>query len=183
MRVARLPDTATSVEQLSSSSPTSVIMSTTTTTSGCHVDGTMDNDDFGNNPRSCILQIGVHAGRLCELANTHPAMIYSLSSRKNQRGCDTPTQKDAGGLVTSYVSSTDHLAFTMADLFFSLWLTSRVLKLNMIVAIQNKLRLNEKKYPVELCKVRLFWNYFWWRYFGWISLILILLLAWFHYDF
>lgn len=45
------------------------------------------------------------------------------------------------------------MVVTMADLFSGLCIISEVLELNMIVAIQNKLKLNEKKYPVEHCKV------------------------------
>ncbi|KAG7342296.1 MazG-like family protein [Nitzschia inconspicua] len=96
-----------------------------------------------NNPRSCILQVGVCTGRLCELANTHPAFISNLTDRT------TTTAKDS---AFHTLTSTDHLVTTIADLFVSLWLTSRVLKLNLIVAIQNKLKLNGKKYPVEHCK-------------------------------
>jgi hypothetical protein len=146
MRVKKLSIEASAAPSSSStSSPTGVIMSTNP---GHNVDGMMDHH-LSHNPRSCILQIGVHAGRLCELANTHPEMVYSVSPR-NRHACDTETNF----AVQSYSSSTDYLTWTMADMFFSLWLTSRVLKLNIILAIENKLKLNEKKYPVELCKVR-----------------------------
>jgi dCTP diphosphatase len=106
------------------------------------------NDIMANksNPRSCILQVGMHAGRLCELANSHPAMVEAESGTAKLAA---PTCSDSS---MGTFSSKDHLVTTMADLLVSLWLTSCVLKLNMIVAIHNKLKLNEKKYPVEHCK-------------------------------
>lgn len=78
-----------------------------------------------DNPRSCILQVGVSAGRLCGVANSH--------------------------LLDNYETS---LVMAMADLFVDLYRTSQSLNLNLVVAIRNKLELNCRKYPVDLCKVR-----------------------------
>lgn len=141
----------------SSASPVSVMMTTTTTSSsnGNIADDNNNNNNIINNPRSCILQVGVYAGRLCELANTHPAMVVATipNNRPTTTGIMAMKESSSGILSSSPFTSTDHLVTTMADLFVSLWLTCRVLKLNMIVAIQGKLELNEKKYPVEHCKV------------------------------
>ena len=98
-----------------------------------------------DNPRSCILQVGVYAGRLCEVANTHPGMI-------------TYDDDDSGNSSTTTNNSNNNeqydrrLVSTLADLWYSLYETSVSLQLNMIVSIENKLELNAKKYPVEHCK-------------------------------
>jgi hypothetical protein len=87
-----------------------------------------------SNPRSCILQVGVSAGRLCGVANTH-----MLDNPKQQ----APQSSD----------KTVVLVLTMSELLQDLWQTSQSLHLNISVAIRNKLALNNKKYPAELCKV------------------------------
>jgi dCTP diphosphatase len=91
------------------------------------------------NPRSCILQVGVYAGRLCEIANTHPGMITYYDDRNNITNKNNE-QHDR------------RLVSTLADLWNSLYETCQALQLNMIVSIYNKLELNAKKYPVEHCK-------------------------------
>jgi hypothetical protein len=131
-----------------------MMTTTTTSSSNGNIADDNNNNNIINNPRSCILQVGVYAGRLCELANTHPAMVVAtIPNNRPTTGIMAMKESSSGILLSSPFTSTDHLVTTMADLFVSLWLTCRVLKLNMIVAIQGKLELNEKKYPVEHCKV------------------------------
>jgi hypothetical protein len=121
-----------------SSSPTSVVPMSTDD------DNDVNNnhksiDHFHDNPRSCILQVGVSAGRLCGVANTH--MLDNNNPKQTQ-----PPQ-----------SSTDKsevvLVLAMSELLQDLLRTSQSLKLNIIVAIRSKMALNKKKYPAELCKV------------------------------
>jgi hypothetical protein len=93
--------------------------------------------DYRNNPRSCILQVGVSAGRLCGVANTH-----MLDDPKQQQ--QEPPKASENTVV---------LVLAMSELLQDLWRTSQSLKLNITVSIRNKLVLNKKKYPVGLCKV------------------------------
>eukprot|EP00934_Nitzschia_sp_Nitz4_P000791 Nitzschia sp. Nitz4//scaffold285_size24199//6968//7915//NITZ4_008422-RA/size24199-snap-gene-0.17-mRNA-1//1//CDS//3329545707//791//frame0 len=87
-------------------------------------------ETIASNPRSCVLQIGVSVGRLCGVANSH--LIQDATS---------PHQ-------------TNVLVSAIGDLFGDLFRTSQSLHLNLIQCIHNKLELNNRKYPVELCKGR-----------------------------
>lgn len=80
--------------------------------------------------RNCILQVSASAGQLCAVA------------------MQWPFQADDD------LSSSKMLTVTLAELLQNLHSTASALDLNLAVAIQAKLKLNEKKYPVELCKVR-----------------------------
>ena len=93
---------------------------------GGSADDNMDQhqSSFPLNPRTCILQVGVRAGTLCSVAN-------SLIDNDN----------NAAALVPA-----------LAGLLQDLHQTATALRLNLIVAIQAKLELNRKKYPVELCQ-------------------------------
>jgi hypothetical protein len=86
-------------------------------------------DDDAMNPRSCILQVGVSTGRLCGVANTH-------MSGKQQ-------------------DSSKVLVLAMSELLHDVWRSSQSLQLDLILSIRNKIELNRRKYPVELCKVRM----------------------------
>jgi hypothetical protein len=46
------------------------------------------------------------------------------------------------------------LVLSMSELLQALMETASSLHLNLILAIRNKMALNNRKYPVELCKVR-----------------------------
>ncbi len=89
-------------------------------------------------PRSCILNVGASAGKLCYVANQ---------------------------LLPERESETDALLTqTLAELFVSLWLTAKALRLDWVKSIRSKMALNAKKYPVEHCKVsnqceHILWNY------------------------
>lgn len=83
---------------------------------------------FRNDPRSCIMQVGADAGRLCTIGN----QLLVL-----------PSTEDA---------SDDSLTETLSDLFASLCNTAESLNLNWIRSIRSKMELNAKKYPVEHCK-------------------------------
>jgi len=77
-------------------------------------------------PRSCILNVGASAGKLCYVANQ---------------------------LLPERESETDALLTqTLAELFVSLWLTAKALRLDWVKSIRSKMALNAKKYPVEHCK-------------------------------
>ena len=79
------------------------------------------------NPRSCILQVGVSAGRLCGVANSH--------------------------LLDENGSQSRALVLAMTDLLRDLHRASQSLNLNIVRSIHTKLELNNRKYPVSLCKV------------------------------
>jgi len=89
------------------------------------------------NPRSCILNVGECAGRLCGLANTHLPLVTS--------GKDT-TKND---ILPEHQSE---LALCMSQLLQALLNTASCVQLDLIRSIHNKMALNAKKYPVELCK-------------------------------
>jgi hypothetical protein len=89
-----------------------------------------------SNPRSCILQVGACAGRLCGVANTHLAAAEANSDQYPA------------------ATTTTVLVLSMSELLQALMETASSLHLNLILAIRNKVALNNRKYPVELCKVR-----------------------------
>lgn len=153
----------------SSSSPTSVILanpSTTTPTSGrmmaragssksktaaMDVDSndscSQNNSNNHNsiyNPRSWILQVGVSAGRLCGVANSH---LLDPTTH------NTTTTTTSSNTSNSNSHNDTALVLCMTDLLLDLYQTSQSLNLHLIVSIRNKLELNNRKYPVELCKV------------------------------
>ncbi len=107
--------------------------STTTSTSVMLADdevvASSMSEKLSDDPRSCILQVGVSTGRLCGVANSHL-------------------------LANNCHSHDTALVMAMTDLFVDLYRTSESLDLNLVLAIQNKLILNCRKYPVELCKER-----------------------------
>ncbi|CAJ1937940.1 unnamed protein product [Cylindrotheca closterium] len=82
-------------------------------------------------PRSCILTVGATAGKLCMLANTHMP--------------SDPT-------MTPVMDKQEELAACMSELLQALLETAKSLNLDLIRSIHNKMALNAKKYPVELCK-------------------------------
>lgn len=85
-------------------------------------------------PRSCILEVGACAGKLCCVANKlGPESLEILEESSETRV-----------LLTK----------ALAELFASLWLTAKALRLDWVKSIRSKMALNAKKYPVEHCKVR-----------------------------
>lgn len=92
------------------------------------------------NPRSCILQVGVSAGILCGVANSHHDSLVSSSSKSK----DSEGKNDNDDKV---------LVAAMSNLLHDLWKASCSLDLNLVKCIRQKLELNRRKYPVELCKV------------------------------
>eukprot|EP00980_Cylindrotheca_fusiformis_P014618 scaffold3963_cov65-Cylindrotheca_fusiformis.AAC.3 len=121
--------TTTTTTTTSSASPTSVVTMNAETTSNDSMTMT-----YKSNPRSCILQVGVCAGRLCCVANTH---------------LSTTTMADK---TNASNNNTTVLVLAMSELLQALWETAKSLNLDLILAIHNKLELNNRKYPVELCK-------------------------------
>jgi hypothetical protein len=111
-------------------SPTSVMM--------------MDDNSNGNDndkqhlrsTRSLILNVGILTGRLCSVANTH------MPQDNNKLGL-SPTSPTNECVVVSVIS----------DLFQGLMQTAHSVDISLPQAISKKLALNNKKYPVELCKV------------------------------
>ena len=93
----------------------------------------------GASSRSCILQVGVCAGKLCAVANT-------LTATKNETSVD--------GLSVADLETEDAMVLAMTELMMSLWETSVSLDINLVVAVREKLELNKRKYHVHLCKVR-----------------------------
>jgi hypothetical protein len=86
-------------------------------------------------PRSCILGVGASAGKLCAVANT----LIPADHRNDE------TENDSSEALTE----------ALAELFASLWLTAKALRLDWVRSIRSKMALNAKKYPVEHCKVRI----------------------------
>lgn len=85
-------------------------------------------------PRSCILEVGACAGKLCCVANQlGPESLETLELNSETKA-----------LLTK----------ALAELFASLWLTAKALRLDWVKSIRSKMALNAKKYPVEHCKVR-----------------------------
>ena len=82
-----------------------------------------------DNPRTCILRVGAEVGRICAIGNK---MIIAQE-------CNMSIESE--------------LVSAMEDLFAGLFLTSKSLRLNWVRSIRTKMLLNERKYPVELCKV------------------------------
>lgn len=78
-------------------------------------------------PRSCILEVGASAGKLCSVANRL-----------------VPDRDDNG--------INEQLKEALVELFASLWLTAKALRLDWVKSIRSKIALNAKKYPVEHCK-------------------------------
>jgi hypothetical protein len=83
------------------------------------------------NPRSWILQVGGSAGRLCGVANSHLMPNTTGSSTIN----DTA------------------LVLAMTELLLDVFHASESLQLDLSLSIRQKMALNNRKYPVELCKV------------------------------
>ncbi len=92
----------------------------------CVMDGTSPMD-----PRSCILKVGASAGQLCNVANQLAPEPFETTE------CETDAL----------------LTLALAELFASLWLTAKALRLDWVKSIRSKMALNAKKYPVEHCKV------------------------------
>eukprot|EP00592_Proboscia_alata_P010903 CAMPEP_0194364018 /NCGR_PEP_ID=MMETSP0174-20130528/11909_1 /TAXON_ID=216777 /ORGANISM="Proboscia alata, Strain PI-D3" /LENGTH=251 /DNA_ID=CAMNT_0039137805 /DNA_START=249 /DNA_END=1000 /DNA_ORIENTATION=- len=93
----------------------------------------------GSSTRSCILQVGVCAGKLCAVANT-------LTATKNETTADDLS-------VAEFETEDVHaMVLAMTELMMSLWETSVSLDINLVVAVREKLELNKRKYPVHLCK-------------------------------
>jgi hypothetical protein len=113
-------------------SPTSVMMMD---------DNSNDNDNDTDkhhllSTRSLILNVGILTGRLCSVANTH------MPQDNNKLGL-SPTSPTNECVVVSVIS----------DLFQGLMQTAHSVDISLPQAISKKLALNNKKYPVELCKV------------------------------
>lgn len=83
-------------------------------------------------PRSCILEVGASAGKLCCVAN-------QLVKEANES-----LERETDPLLTQ----------ALVEIFASLWLTTKALRLDWVKSIRSKMALNAKKYPVEHCKVR-----------------------------
>lgn len=97
-----------------------------------------------NNPRSCVLHIGGCAGKLCGLANTH--LPFAPSGMDDNKNSIVPTHQA-------------ELASCIGELLQALLDAATCFQLDLIRSIHNKMSLNAKKYPVELCKVSL-WDIF-----------------------
>lgn len=93
-------------------------------------------------PRSCILGVGASAGKLCWVANQ---MVPERDDESGELSSSSPSQ---------LMSQDELLTEALAELFASLWLTAKALRLDWVKSIRSKMALNAKKYPVEHCKVR-----------------------------
>ena len=118
-----------------SNSPTSVMMMNDNNTSDTtNNDNNNDKQQHLLSTRSLILNVGILTGRLCGVANTH------MPPDNSKVGSSSPTNEC---VVVSAIS----------DLFQGLMQTAHSLDISLPLAISKKLALNNKKYPVELCKV------------------------------
>jgi len=91
-------------------------------------------------PRSCILGVGASAGKLCWVANQ---MVPERDDESGELSSSSPSQS---------MSQDELLTEALAELFASLWLTAKALRLDWVKSIRSKMALNAKKYPVEHCK-------------------------------
>ena len=107
------------------------------TTSNEEINKEKDMEAVPMDPRSCILGVGTSAGKLCAVANQ---MVPEL-----QRTVDSERESESPSTL---------LTEALAELFASLWLTAKSLRLDWVKSIRSKMALNAKKYPVEHCKVR-----------------------------
>ena len=148
-------------EMTSLSSPTSVIMNL----QAAPADSTNDGSSFRrpttkHNPRSFILQVGVVTGRLCSLALSHLPHIpnhpsnHANNSNDRTYGRLSTGNPPASKTTTSAATTSVVLVLCLAELLQSLLDTAHSVNISLSQAIRNKLLLNQKKYPVELCKVR-----------------------------
>ena len=94
-------------------------------------------------PRSCILGVGASAGKLCWVANQ---MVPERDDESGELSSSSSTPQS--------LSQEELLTEALAELFASLWLTAKALRLDWVKSIRSKMALNAKKYPVEHCKVR-----------------------------
>ena len=127
----------------SSHSPTSILVlgarenplesNPETEKDSCQVEP-MDEATVPTDPRSCILEVGACAGKLCCVANQFSPETYE----------NLELESEAKSILTQ----------ALAELFASLWLTAKALRLDWVKSIRSKMALNAKKYPVEHCKVR-----------------------------
>jgi hypothetical protein len=117
-----------SVISSASASPTSVADSNMMMTTNDQ--SSKEKNAQTSKPRSCIFRVGECAGRLCGISNTHLSTTKPFTETNNTV-----------------------LVLGMSELLQALMETATSLDLNLIFAIQNKLALNKRKYPVELCKV------------------------------
>jgi hypothetical protein len=93
--------------------------------------------------RSLILRLSVLVGNLCSLfLQSIPLDGVSVST---------------GGAVAQTLQGTPGIQICMAELLSGLMSTAASVSINLETAILKKMELNGKKYPVHLCKVRLFW--------------------------
>ena len=105
---------------------------------------TMSDDLFNEmvtaprDPRSCILEVGAAAGKLCSVANR--IMVPERIINDDDDGKNTSL-------------SSEPLTEALVELFASLWLTAKALRLDWVKSIRSKMMLNAKKYPAEHCKV------------------------------
>ena len=150
----------------SSTSPTSVLMMMPGSTDETDGSGPRGDDSTDsrlskkalvgptsvNNPRSCILQVGVYAGQLCSIANTNDEMFSVNNDGRTGKSLTSLTgdEENDAAIRTGLHEFVDCLTM----LTYSLWLVSKSLNLHLEQSIQNKLHLNSIKYPVEHCKVR-----------------------------
>lgn len=127
----------------SSHSPTSILVlgarenpldqNSETVKDSCQVEP-MDEATVPTDPRSCILEVGACAGKLCCVANQLSPEAYK----------NLELESKTKSILTQ----------ALAELFASLWLTAKALRLDWVKSIRSKMALNAKKYPVEHCKVR-----------------------------
>ena len=88
-------------------------------------------------PRDIMFQIGMIVGQLCQIAMT-----------------ELPKLPIGGSVASSGSEQQDHtnLIITLTDLFITLCQLSDSYDISIVNSIQNKMILNNQKYPVELCK-------------------------------
>mmetsp|Transcript_24854 Transcript_24854/g.52738 ORF Transcript_24854/g.52738 Transcript_24854/m.52738 type:complete len:276 (+) Transcript_24854:654-1481(+) len=102
-----------------------------------------------SDPRSCILQVGADAGRLCVVGNQ--MLLEQMELQKQQQlQTESPASEEQDAELSEELSGL--FVQALSELFASLCLTSHSLRLNWVRSIRAKMALNAKKYPVEHCK-------------------------------
>lgn len=91
-------------------------------------------------PRNKIFLVGFWTGKLCDLANTNDLLLKSQINKDDK--CNASMSRSEYELC----SCMSHILKALQDIAVDL-------NLNLIKSVENKMKLNDAKYPPELCKV------------------------------
>ena len=123
------------------------------------------------NVRDEILQLGAIVGQLCTVFLTD--QFHYCNQEKQRNDCAVAVKKEQRKAITSMVSQrpfwennenhseqssseqTNAAHFKLGQVFIQVFVIAKVCGIDLPTSILKKIELNGRKYPVELCKVRL----------------------------